>query len=250
MAGHFSHDIVSALNEAVIKVFWTRDDMRRMLNIAGVNQSLINRQNWDAYKYHILSPIVDDLNSTDEGLGPLRRIIQETLRYRDCKHLLRFNNGKFLKTEAERALSHLRSLVETHDEAKANEAEEREARCRRIEAAKHERFFQEKLLELKTEYMSLFSKDDENKRGYDFESLLNKLFALFELTPHAPFRRKGEQIDGAFVLDKEHFLLEAKWQKAQCNLGDLRDLDGAVSSSLDNTLGLFIAVHGFSDKAI
>src|SRR6266404_3100496 len=79
--------------------------------------------------------------------------------------------------------------------------------------------------------------------GYSLEKLLNQLFQLFELAPHAPFKRHGEQIDGAFVLDREHFLLESKWQKKQPNLGDLRDLDGAVSSSLDNTLGLFVSVH-------
>jgi hypothetical protein len=41
-----------------------------------------------------------------------------------------------------------------------------------------------------------------------------------------------------------HYLLEAKWTKDRVNLGDLRDLDGAVGSSLDNTLGLFISIEG------
>jgi hypothetical protein len=45
-------------------------------------------------------------------------------------------------------------------------------------------------------------------------------------------------------------LLEAKWTKDRVNLADLRDLDGAVGSSLDNTLGLFISVEGFSEEGI
>jgi hypothetical protein len=237
MAGHFSHDIVAALNDAVVKVFWTRADMRRMLGIAGVDQRLITAQDWEAYKYHILSPIVDSLNGSEEGLGPLRRILQETLRYENCGHLLRYTNGKKVKADAEKALAHLRSLVERDTSAKETEAEEREARRRRIEDAKKEKFFQDKLGTLRDQYMALLGKKDENECGYDLEKMLNQLFTLFELAPHSPFRRKGEQIDGAFVLEKEHFLLEAKWQKAQSNLADLRDLDGAVSSSLDNTLG-------------
>jgi hypothetical protein len=88
MTGHFSHDIVTALNDAVVKVFWTKSDMRRLLEISGVEQQLINAQDWGKYKYHILSPIIDRLNVTENGLGPLRRILQETLRYKDCKHLL------------------------------------------------------------------------------------------------------------------------------------------------------------------
>jgi hypothetical protein len=250
MVGHFSHDIIAALDDAVVKVFWTRDDMRRMLNISGVDQQLINAQDWNKYKYHILSPIVDNLNSSEVGLGPLRRILQETLRYKDCKHLLRYNNGKALKAEAEKALAHLRSLVENHDAAQTSEEEEKEARRRRIEEAKKEKFFQDKLAKLRSDYMILLSKKNESERGYDLEAILNKLFTLFEMAPHAPFRRTGEQIDGAFILDKEHFLLEAKWQSDQCNLADLRDLDGAVCSSLDNTLGLFLSISGVSEPAL
>jgi hypothetical protein len=250
MAGHFNHDIVSALNDAVVKVFWTKNDMRRLLEISGVGQRLINAQDWQTYKYHIISPIVDRLNTTEEGLGPLRRILQETLRYKDCRHLLRFTNGKALKVDAEKALERLRALVEGHDAARATEEEEREARRLRLEQAKKEKVFQEKLAALRSDYMALLAKSNENERGYDLEKLLNELFNLFELAPQSPFRRRGEQIDGAFLLDKEHFLLEAKWQKAQCNLSDLRDLDGAVGSSLDNTLGLFLSISGVTAPAL
>ncbi len=52
------------------------------------------------------------------------------------------------------------------------------------------------------------------------------------------------------MLDRDHNLVEAKWTKERVNLADLRDLDGAVGSSLDNTLGLFISVEGFSDEGV
>ena len=48
----------------------------------------------------------------------------------------------------------------------------------------------------------------------------------------------------------EHYLIEAKWQAAPVNAADLRDLDGAVGSSLDNTLGLFISLNGFSEEGL
>jgi hypothetical protein len=138
--------------------------------------------------------------------------LQETLRYKDCKHLLRFSDGKKLKREAEHAVEHLRALTSEHDSAKATADEEREARRRRIEEAQKGRVFQERLVSLRGRYLELLGTQDENARGYDLEKLLNEIFALFELAPHSSFRRTGEQIDGAFVLDREHFLLEAKWQ--------------------------------------
>ena len=85
VAGHFNHDVIQALNDAVVKVFWTKKDLRRLLDIAGVDQRLINAQDWQNYKYHIVSPIIDQLNIAEDGLGPLRRILQETLRYKACK---------------------------------------------------------------------------------------------------------------------------------------------------------------------
>jgi hypothetical protein len=250
MPGHFSHDIITALTGAAVKVFWTKADLRRMLNIAGVDQELINQQDWNQYKFLILSPIIDALNNDQNGLGSLRRILYETLRYKKCDHLLRYRDGKKLKKEAEESLESLRELVTDHDSAKASEEEEREARRRRLQEAQKGRAFQEVLSQLKERYFSLLSKQDENERGYDLEKLLNETFALFELEPQSPFRRVGEQIDGGFVLNKEHFLLEAKWQKKHSNLNDLRDLDGAVNSSLDNTLGLFVSVSGFSAEGI
>jgi hypothetical protein len=51
-------------------------------------------------------------------------------------------------------------------------------------------------------------------------------------------------------LDKKPLLLEAKWQMTQSDLADLRDLESAVSSSLDNTLGLFVSISGFSADAL
>jgi len=167
MAGHFNHDIISAMKDATVKVFWTKSDLRSMLTIAGVDQTLIGAQDWDRYKYHIVSPIIDKLNSDEHGIGPLRRILHETLRYKKCDHLLRFNDGKKLKREAENALEHLRSLVSEHDAAKVTAEEEREARRKRVEEAKKERTFQEKLRSFRERYLELLG---DSNRSNDMAS--------------------------------------------------------------------------------
>ncbi len=144
----------------------------------------------------------------------------------------------------------MRALVVDHDAAKQTEKEKQDAIVRRREEANKYRAFNEALTKLKQEFIQFHSKEDHNERGYVLEQLLNSLFKLFDLTPRSPFRRTGEQIDGSFVLDRDHYLLEAKWTKSLINLADLRDLDGAVGSSLDNTLGLFISIEGFSKDGI
>ncbi len=233
-----------------MKVFWKKDDVRGLFEVAGVPRSLIDAQNWQLYKFKIVSPVLDRLNNAESGLGPLRRILHETLSFKDGNHLLWCSDGQRLKKEAEESLVRLRALVADHDAAKQTEKEEREAIARRKEETNKYRFFNDELTRLKAAFIQFHAKADHNERGYDFEKLLNELFALFDLTPRSPFKRTGEQIDGAFVLDRDHYLLEAKWTKDRINLGDLRDFDGAVGSSLDNTLGLFISIEGFSDEGI
>ncbi len=78
------------------------------------------------------------------------------------------------------------------------------------------------------------------------EKLLNEIFLLFDLQPKAAFKITGEQIDGSFTFDNNDYLLEAKWQKALVNAGDLYKFGGKISGKLKNTLGLFISLDGFS----
>ena len=197
---HFSQSILAALKEAVVKVFWKKDDVRGLFEVAGVTRPLIDAQNWQLYKFKIVSPVLDKLNSTESGLGPLRRILHETLSFKDGNHLLWCSDGQRLKKEAEESLTRLRGLVADHDAAKQTEKEEREAIARRKEETNKYRFFNDELTRLKAAFIQFHAKADHNERGYDLEKLLNELFALFDLTPHAPFKRTGEQIDGAFVL--------------------------------------------------
>jgi hypothetical protein len=247
---HFSQNVLGALKDAVTKVFWKKDDVRALFEVAGVPRSLTDAQNWQLYKFKIVSPVLDKLNTTESGLGPLRRILHETLSFKDGSHLLWCSDGQRLKKEAEESLARLRSLVADHDTVKQTEKEQQDAIARRKEEANKYRAFNEELTKLKASFIEFHGKSDHNQRGYDLEKLLNALFGLFDLTPRSPFKRTGEQIDGSFVLDRDHYLLEAKWTKDRVNLADLRDLDGAVGSSLDNTLGLFISVEGFSEEGI
>lgn len=190
------------------------------------------------------------MNGDPEGIGPLRRILQEILSYKNGSHLLWLSDGQKRKREAERCLEHLRLLVKDHDAAKQTAEEEKEARIRKVEEAKRGAHFQSRLSDTRNKFIAFCGNLDHMRRGYGLEQLLYDLFFLFDLNPRGAFRRVGEQIDGAFVLNSDHFLLEAKWQEKPVTLGDLRDLDGAVGSSLDNTLGLFISINDFSQDAV
>lgn len=140
--------------------------------------------------------------------------------------------------------------MKSHDEKIKIDKEDRKKRLHEIKKGKNGALFNDKLSKIKKDFLGFFSEQDTQKRGYNFEKILYELFLLFDLNPKSSFRRQGEQIDGAFSIENDQYLLEAKWREKKTDLSDLRDLDGAVNSSLDNTLGLFISLNGFSDEAL
>jgi hypothetical protein len=76
------------------------------------------------------------------------------------------------------------------------------------------------------------------------------IFELFDLDPKASFRNTGEQIDGAFRLEGTEYLFEAKWQKSPVGVQELDAFSSKVGRKLDNTLGVFLSINGFSEDGV
>ena len=106
--------------------------------------------------------------------------------------------------------------------------------------------------DIKEEYEELASLPPDSDgsarraRGFAFERLLNKLFALDELEPRAGYRPVGEQIDGSIYLDGRVYLLEAKWHAGPLPASTLYQFKGKVDGKLTGTIGILISMSGLS----
>jgi hypothetical protein len=87
-------------------------------------------------------------------------------------------------------------------------------------------------------------------RGYAFEKFLKELFDAHGMEGREPFRHRGEQIDGSFVLADETYLLEAKWQNEKSGAGELHAFHGKVEEKAAWARGLFIAQNGFTEDGL
>lgn len=92
--------------------------------------------------------------------------------------------------------------------------------------------------------------ENNQMRGFTFEKYLYELFKQNELEPRGSFKITGEQIDGSFILNKEVYLLEAKWTKSSIDKGELVIFNEKVSSKSGFTRGLFISFSGYTSEAI
>lgn len=105
------------------------------------------------------------------------------------------------------------------------------------------------LVALRSELLG-FTNLTPQKRGYAFEVLLRELFNVYGLEAREPFRLRGEQIDGSFMLQGETYLLEAKWQDVQTGVADLHTFQGKLEQKAAWTRGLFVSHSGFTEQGI
>jgi hypothetical protein len=93
---------------------------------------------------------------------------------------------------------------------------------------------------------------DAQRRGYFLEDLLSRTFALHGIEVNKSFRRNagGEQIDAAFRLDGWHYLVEGRWRLGAADIRQLDGLTGQIGRSGHQTMGLFLAINGWSENVV
>lgn len=242
---------INALKEALTHIYWYKRDLRSFLINTITQHKILSRLNWESYKRHTVDQLVSYLvRNQDKYLDELLNLIQAVCSMNDFSHLRRLDDGEEKAYRAESSVSALKKLSQAHlhlFEEKKKADERREAYTDKIEQVKA---FSDALDELNERYKKLVVSDKHQKRGYELEKLLIQLFELFDLDPKASFKLKGEQLDGAYTFENTDYLVEAKWQRQPIRANELDGLAAKVRRKLDNTLGLFISINGFSAEAV
>ena len=166
-------------------------------------------------------------------------------------HLARLDNGQKHVKEAKAALQSVKDVIHLHREAILHrEAVLRQSEDRKMKESKR-LIHKNRLSELQDTFMGLHDmSNNTQERGYGFERLLNDLFELWDLNPRAAYSIEHEQIDGAFTLRTDDYILEARWCSKPLQPKDLNDFKVKVDGKARNTLGLCVSISGFTDGAI
>jgi hypothetical protein len=172
--------------------------------------------------------------------NPIKRVEIETLNGLILEIGFKFPalwDESFLASLEAGVLDRAKATVEQAKAAERIQAEEQSARSK-------------KLGELREQYYQLAAQSDRWAAGTALERVLNELFALFDMAPRRPFRVVGEQIDGSFELDRQIYLLEAKWEAKLLCEAPLLVFRGKIEGKSLFTRGLFISINGFSQPAL
>lgn len=251
MAKRLSPAAIPALKDALCAVYWYKADLRSFLQQCLPNPAVLATLNWDSYKRQIVSDLVDYLvRDQDTHLGDLTRLCNEICEIKTFEHLQQLDGGAQKADRARAAVSQLRALIQPHQEVKREADEIAERQRRAAEKLRSNAAVRQKLEDIKNRYMALVVSSNVQGRGFELEKVMYDLFELFDLDPKASFRNTGEQIDGAFSFDGTDYLFEAKWQQEQVNAAALDAFTGKVRRKLENTLGVFLSINGYSEDGV
>jgi len=245
-------EVIRALKEALRNIYWYKDDLRLFFLACELPDNVIAKQGWhdsQEYKVRIASKVLDELISMDDaGLGHIRRITQRILDIPNFDHLRNLEDGADKVSAARKSVEVLRELVLKHDATLRKEREEQAVRTNRfVQAMKR---LNDEIGRLQIQFYELVATENAQQRGFLFQNFLWELFTAHDLNPRGPFRNTGEEIDGAFEFDMTQFLLEAKWQKESVGAASLDSFSKKVERKLENTLGLFVALNGFTESGL
>lgn len=242
---------IVALKEALCSVYWYKSDLRSFLSNCLEDAPLVAGLNWDNYKRQIVSDLIDTmLRDQERYLSSLTRLCFEITHITSFRHLEQLDGGEQKARRAREAVEQLRQLVEPHQDRMRGEEEIEKRRKERAEKLKTNSAVRAKLRDLNSRFLLIATGSSPQTRGFDLERLMYDLFELFDLDPKASFKNTGEQIDGAFSLDGTDYLFEAKWQSEPVIAHDLDGFASKVRRKLDNTLGVFLSMNGFSSDGI
>ncbi|MFQ5481533.1 MAG: restriction endonuclease [Nitrospinaceae bacterium] len=251
MTKQLSPAAIVALKEALCSIYWYKDQLRSFLQSCISDKNIVIRLDWNKYKIQIVSDLVDYLISEpDIYLDDLTRLCQEVSKFKTFKHLEQIEDGLEKAQRARIAVEELKKLLIPHQEIINEKEAIKERQKRASEKLRENAAVRMKLSQINKKYMDLISSTDPQKRGYELENLMHDLFELFDLDPKASFKNTGEQIDGAFSLEGTDYLFEAKWQQSFVGVKDLDAFSSKVQRKLDNTLGVFLSINGFSQDGI
>lgn len=242
---------IVALKEALSNLYWYKGDLRSFLTSTLTNTALLSRLNWGDYKRNIVGELVGYLDRRQsEYQADLLRLMTEVARVDDFSHLERLEGGKEKAGAARQAVRALRKLTEGHEALFEEQKRMEERRQKAHEELLRTTAVRTKIEELTKVFYKLLGSDEPQQRGYQLEKIIRELFELFDLDPRAAFKIVGEQIDGAFTFDATDYLFEGKWQQEPVAAAELDVLAGKLSRKLDNTLGLFLSINGFSEDGV
>lgn len=222
---HYPPQLLTLMVDTVPLLCRSKKDVLLFFKGAGVPQSMMGDL-WERVehardsinKYEMARTVISRLNEKGEAtLRERREALKRVIEFEDFSTCWPDDQLK-----AKGLVAEIRKLVDVKDSftrMKQEREKERESRVQQHQQKMRSMEQRRKLLEgVKTDFYTLFTADDAQKRGTLLEGVLNRLFDVEGILLRESFKRVGEkgegvieQIDGVIGFGSDVYLAEMKW---------------------------------------
>lgn len=242
---------ILALKEALIHIYWKKDELKQFVYQSVANKRFLATIDFTQVKRQTVEDIVMRMaDRQDIYREDLLSLIFAVTDMTDFSHLEKWEDGDKKVKKAQQSVEALRKQTQGYLQIQQEKQRMQENKVRYDTLQKKTKAITDELSNLKKLFFDLSLQPNHQNRGLEFERFLNRLFLLYDLDPKCSYKAQGEQIDGAFVHDNQHYLIEAKWVESPMPKSSIQSFQGKVRSKLKTTLGLFISINGFSKECI
>jgi hypothetical protein len=239
-----SFEIKNKLIEIGGNCFWYWNIYQTFFESCGVKRDHYLRYKAEN-KYNVMRNILSDLEERGD-VETITKIIQNlcTLKSIPDANIPDPKKAKNLLEELKEACGE--DFIDKEVSRREIDKKRTESQDRLTKSLTHKGKFDD----LNSRFLSLFSAQNVQQRGFELEQLIYELFALNEIDFHKSYRTTNEQIDGYFNYEHFHYLVEVKWVNAPIKQGELAVFDKKIDKKLQSTRGLFISMSNFAEDAI
>lgn len=260
---HYPPDLFELLIEAIPVLNRSKKAVLLFFRGAGVPENLfedISRQlstdKESITKYDICRTILTRINEkTDPYIKERRELLKRVVEFESFTNCWAGDQYK-----AKGLVAEIREIINIKDSFTRMKQEKEKEQMKRAADYKEKVVLVQKRNDLihatKSEFYSLFSECNPQKRGKKLEGVLNSLFSIYGILVREAFTRRGqdgegviEQIDGVVEIDNQIYLVEVKWEKEKISSRDIYAHLGRIYHRTD-AHGIYISASGFSESGI
>lgn len=243
---NISFEVQQQIIQCFGKCFHYKNTMARFLRSCDVPEELISEGEGFA-KYIWAKNILAELIRSDEGILTIRKIVTEFYKMRDIPSEVEKRDEGLEALRKLKMLAKENSLISKPSQE--NQSYHQLQKDLEIKKTQHKSRIMD---ELKKEYYAQFYNDNVQKRGFELEKIISKLFNINEIPFEDSYRNKEntQQMDGYFRFEGFDYLVEVKWEKGLIDSAKISTLKHKVDTKLNSTRGLFIAINGFREEVI
>lgn len=241
--------IVQLIYDALLNCFWRKEALKRFFQASGISGDYLAQLDMSETKRTWLDRLFLRLGDHEKG-ADLLLAMGKSLASMDRFPDLESWEDSAQKVQAAKAAVAALAKALGAEEAKAASEHSAKEKQRLAEEMRQAAIRKSEDLErLKNRLDALAVKLGTQKAGYEFQAWFYDLLDYESIDNRRPYNVDGRQIDGSLTLDGTTYLVELKFEKGQAAATDIDSLKAKINSKADNTMGVMVAMAGYSSVA-